>query len=369
MLVDEYDKPILDAIEDAELAGANRDDLRGLYGTLKDYDAHGEMSFFTGVSRFSNVSLFSDLNNLTDITLDPHYAAICGYTNADLDQVFASELPGLDRRAIREWYDGYHWLGDDKLYNPFGILKLFASRRFRAHWFETATPRFLIDTLIQRDFAAPDLEGAYASEDLLSSFDVDYVAPEALLFPTGYLTIAEEDEVDGYPHYRLRYPNREVRRGLNASLMNALAPHWLAAGDRGALRRLLAAEDWAGVEALFRKLLAGIPHDWHRRNDIARYEGYWSSVFYAWFQASMDGVRVEDTTSRGRLDMAVVLPGNTYLFEFKVAERAESGAALAQLRERRYADKYREPGCKVHPVGVEISARSRTITEFGTAPG
>ena len=102
VLVDEYDKPILDAIEDPELAGANRDDLRGLYGTLKDYDAHVEMSFITGVSRFSKVSLCSDLNNLTDITLDPSYAVICGYTNADLDQVFASELPGLDRTAIRE---------------------------------------------------------------------------------------------------------------------------------------------------------------------------------------------------------------------------------------------------------------------------
>ena len=366
VLVDEYDKPILDAIEAPELAIANRDDLRGLYGTLKDYDAHVEMSFITGVSRFSKVSLFSDLNNLTDITLDPRYAAICGYTNADLDQVFAAELPGLDREMIGAWYDGYHWLGDEKLYNPFGILKLFASRRFRAHWFETATPRFLIDTLIKRDFAAPDLESVYASEELLSAFDVDYIAPEALLFQTGYLTIAEEDEVDGYPHYRLRYPNREVRRGLNESLLNALVPHWRAAGDRGALRRSLAAQDWCGVETLFRKLLAGIPHDWHRRNEIARYEGYWSSVFYAWFKASMDSVAVEDATSRGRLDMAVLLAGNAYLFEFKVAERSEPGTALAQLRERRYADKYRASTRAVHLIGVEISGDSRDIMVFET---
>ena len=394
VLVDEYDKPILDAIEVPELANANRDDLRGLYGTLKDYDAHVEMSFITGVSRFAKVSrprhfsgsfldgrtgwasgeaggaaagaLFSDLNNLTDITLDPRYAAICGYTNADLDEVFAAELPGLDREVIGEWYDGYHWLGDEKLYNPFGILKLFASRRFRAHWFETATPRFLIDTLIKRDFAAPDLENLYASEELLSSFDVDYIAPEALLFQTGYLTIAEEDEVDGYPHYRLRYPNREVRRGLNESLLNALAPRWRATGDRGALRRSLAAQDWCGVETLFRKLLAGIPHDWHRRNEIARYEVYWSSVFYAWFQASMDSVAVEDATSRGRLDMAVLLAGNAYLFEFKVAERSEPGTALAQLRARRYADKYRASTRAVHLIGVEISGNSRDIMVFET---
>ena len=337
VLVDEYDKPILDAVDDPETARANRDDLRGLYGTIKDCDAHIELTFITGVSKFSKVSLFSDLNNLTDLTLDPAYSAICGYTEADLDTVFATELAGLDRERIRDWYNGYSWLGEDRVYNPFGILKLFASRRFRAHWFETATPRFLIDTLLKHGFAAPDLETVRADEDLLSAFDADAMAPEALLFQTGYLTIAEADEDDdGLPEYRLAYPNREVRRGLNRALLDALAPNWRrTTGSGGALRRLLAAQDWAGVEALFRALLAGIPHDWHRRNDIAHYEGYWASVFYAWFQASMDGVVVEDATSRSRLDMAVLMAGNAYLFEFKVAERSEKGAALAQLKEPR----------------------------------
>ena len=370
VLVDEYDKPILDAVDDAETARANRDDLRGLYGTIKDCDAHIELTFITGVSKFSKVSLFSDLNNLTDLTLDPAYSAICGYTEADLDTVFAAELPGLDRERIRAWYNGYNWLGEEKLYNPFGILKLFASRRFRAHWFETATPRFLIDTLLEHGFAAPDLESVRADEDLLSAFDADAMAPEALLFQTGYLTIAaEEEDADGLPEYRLRYPNLEVRRGLNRALLDALAPNWRrTTGSSGALRRLLAAEDWAGVEELFRALLAGIPHDWHRRNDIARYEGYWASVFYAWFQASMHGVVVEDATSRGRLDMVVHLAGNAYLFEFKVAERSEPGAALAQLRERHYADKHRARGRSVHLIGVEIGAESRDIVAFEAEP-
>ena len=127
-------------------------------------------------------------------------------------------------------------------------------------------------------------------------------------------------------------------------------------------------QDWAGVETLFRRLLAGIPHDWHRRNDIARYEGYWSSVFYAWFQSSLDGMAVEDATSRGRLDMAVRLEENVCLFEFKVAERSEPGAALAQLQARRYADKYRAPGRAVHLIGVEISAEKRDITAFDVEP-
>ena len=367
VLVDEYDKPILDALDEPDIARANRDDLRGLYGTIKDCDAFVELTFITGVSRFSRVSLFSDLNNLIDLTVDPDYSAICGYTEADLDAVFAPELPGLDREAIRAWYNGYSWLGAERVYNPFALLKLFRSREFEAHWFETATPRFLVDTLIRRGFTAPDLERIHASAALLSAFDVDVMAPEALLFQTGYLTIVDADRRDGRPLYRLGYPNREVRQGLNESLLDALAPNWRSAEDGGALRRRLAAQDWAGLEALFRRLLAGIPHDWHRRNDIARYEGYWSSVFYAWFQAALDGVTVEEATSRGRLDLAVRLGANIYLFEFKVAERAERGAALAQLQARRYADKYRAPGRAVHLIGVEISAESRDVAAFETA--
>ena len=395
VLVDEYDKPILNALEgparaaeerqeasvaaDAQ-ATANRDDLRGLYGTLKDCDAHVERTFLTGVSKFSKVSLFSDLNFLTDLTLDPRYAGVCGYTEADLDTVFAPELPGLDRDRIRAWYNGYNWRGAENVYNPWAILHLFQSREFKAHWFETATPRFLVDTLIERGLAAPDLEGLHADDDLLSAFDAASVGTEALLFQTGYLTIVAEEELDGYVQYRLGYPNREVRRGLNRGLLDALAPRWRSVGSGVALRRLLAAEDWTGLEALFRRLLAGIPHDWHRRNDITRYEGYWSSVFYAWFQASMDGVAVEDATSRGRLDMAVVLGDGAYVFEFKVTRRAAGAsragsaggapadvAALAQLKARRYGDKYRTPNRTVHLIGVEIGAEERDITAFDVA--
>ena len=425
VLVDEYDKPILDALDEPAQARANRDDLRGLYGALKTCDEHIELTLVAGVSKFSKTSLFSGLNQLVDLTLDPRYAAVCGYTDADLDTVFAPELPGLDRDRIRAWYNGYDWLGGDRVYNPFALLKLFDSRRFKAHWFETGTPRFLIDTLLRRNFPAPNLEGIHADDELLSAFDVDTVAPapEALLFQTGYLTIVEEQEdADGLPSYRLGYPNLEVRRSLNGSLLDTLAPRWRAAGNGAALRRVLAAEDWTGLEALLRRLLAGIPHDWHRRNEIARYEGYWSSVFYAFFQASVDGVAVEDATSRGRLDLAVRLDGNAYLFEFKVAERSgsrrrprpedagdnlpwtdadletgsrprpdrgappradadaggdpaaalpgprrdqsEQTAALSQLKARRYADKYRAPDCAVHLIGVEISAEERDIASF-----
>ena len=140
VLVDEYDKPILDVLNAPEVARANRDFLHGIYAVVKDRDADIRFSFLTGVSRFSKVSLFSGLNNLTDITLDARYSAVCGYTDADLDTVFAAELPGLDRNAIRSWYNGYNWLGEESVYNPCDILLLFRIRRFDAWWFETGTP-------------------------------------------------------------------------------------------------------------------------------------------------------------------------------------------------------------------------------------
>ena len=366
VLVDEYDKPILDALNEPSLARANRDDLRGLYGTLKACDAYLELTFITGVSKFSKVSLFSDLNNLIDLTLEPDYAAICGYTEADLDRVFAPELSGLDRDRIRTWYNGYDWLGTEKVYNPFGILQLFRSRRFRAHWFETATPTFLVDTLVKRGFAAPDLESVRASAALLSKFDVDDMATEALLFQTGYLTIrGVEEDVDGTPLYRLGYPNHEVRRGLNESLLSALTPTAARRnGDGSRLGRLLQASDFAGVEAVLRAFFASIPYEWHTNNDIARYEGYWASVFYAYFAALGFDVAVEDSTSRGRLDMAVRYAGAAYLFEFKVVEQAGSGSALAQLEERGYAEKHRAPGRTIHLVGVEFSRETRNIVAF-----
>ena len=150
ILIDEYDRPILDALEAPEIARANRDYLRGLYSVIKSSDAHIRFAFLTGVSKFSKVSLFSGLNNLKDITLDPCYSAVCGYTEADLDTVFAPELPGLDRDAIRDWYNGYWWLGEEKVYNPFDILLLFDRRKFDAWWFETGTPAFLVETLFDR---------------------------------------------------------------------------------------------------------------------------------------------------------------------------------------------------------------------------
>ena len=177
VLVDEYDKPILDALETPRTARANRDYLRGLYGVIKASDAHVRFTLLTGVSKFSKVSLFSDLNNLIDITLDRRYSAICGYTQDDLDTVFAPELAGLDRQQVREWYNGYSWRGAEKVYNPYDVLLLFDSREFEAHWFETGTPAFLVDTLVRRRVSTVSLEDMVGTRDLLSAFDVGAAPP------------------------------------------------------------------------------------------------------------------------------------------------------------------------------------------------
>ena len=370
VLVDEYDKPILDALGAPDVARANRDFLRGLYAVVKDSDAHIRFSFLTGVSKFSKVSLFSGLNNLTDITLDPRYCAICGYTEADLDTVFAPELSGLDRHAIREWYNGYGWLGEEKVYNPFDILLLFRNRRFGAWWFETGTPAFLVETLFRRRVSSVTLGEMMGTGDLLSAFDVDDIATEALLFQTGYLTITEEQDLGGEPLYRLGYPNREVRQSLNRSLLGYLVgdrSHQTANSIR--LEALLQANDFAAMEALFHSFFASIPYEWYTNNDIARYEGYYASVFYSYFAGLGLDITVEDSTSHGRLDMAVRFNGNVYLFEFKVVEMAGEGAAMAQLEARGYAEKYRGAGEPIHLVAVEFSRDTRNVVGFEVETG
>ena len=321
VLIDEYDKPILDALEVPEVARANRDFLRGLYSTVKFADAHIRFTFITGVSKFSKVSLFSGLNNLTDITLEPEYSALCGYTDADMDTVFAPELPGLNRDQIRDWYNGYSWLGDEKVYNPFDILLLFRRRRFAAYWFETGTPRFLIEALFKRRVSSLDLGAMEGSDELLSTFDVDDIATEALLFQTGYLTITDEEDIGGEPIYRLGYPNREVRQSLNRSLLRYLVKDSTRQrANSTRLYRLLEANDFAGLKTLFHAFFASIPYEWYTNNDIAHYEGYYASVFYSYFAGLGLDIRVEDSSSHGRLDMAVLFDNNVYLFEFKVVE-------------------------------------------------
>ena len=374
VLVDEYDKPILDALETPEAARENRDYLRGLYGVIKDSDAHVQFTFLTGITKFSKVNLFSQLNNLVDITLDPVYSSICGYTERDLDAVFAPELEDLDREQVREWYNGYSWLGSEKVYNPYDLLLLLRRGRFAAHWFETGTPAFLVDTLFERRVASVSLDQTVSTEALLSAFDVggrspppEHIGTEALLFQTGYLTITGEEQLGGKELYRLGYPNREVRQSLNEHLLRHLVQdvdRQMANSIR--LARLLEEHDCAGMKNLFQAFFASIPYQWYTNNDIANYEGFYASVFYSYFAALGYDITVEESTSHGGLDMAVRTGGHVYLFEFKVAEMAPPGSALKQLQERDYAAKYRHRGEPIHLIGIEFSRQTRNITSFDT---
>ena len=276
--------------------------------------------------------------------------------------------PDLDRDQIREWYNGYSWLGDEKVYNPFDILLLFDKRQFGAYWFETGTPTFLIKTLLDRRVSAIDLDDMLGSDELLSTFDVDDIATEALLFQTGYLTIHQTELRGVEMYYRLSYPNQEVRQSLNRSLLNHLIGHSSRRVEyRARLYDLLLVNDFAGLESLFKAFFASIPYQWHTNNDIADYEGYYASVFYSYFASVGLDIVVEDSSSYGRLDMAVRFNGNVYLFEFKVVELAAEGVAMAQLKQKRYADKYRDRGEPIHLVAVEFSRETRNLVAFETA--
>ncbi|MBF0203345.1 MAG: ATP-binding protein [Desulfamplus sp.] len=365
ILVDEYDKPILDNINNIDTALAMREGLKNLYSVIKDLDSNIQFVFFAGVSKFSKVSLFSGLNNLLDITVSSAYSAICGYTENDIDSVFKPELSGFKREEIRRWYNGYNWLGES-VYNPFDLLLLFKEKIFRPWWFETGTPTFLIRLLVSKKFFTPDLANLRTGMTLLSTFDVDMITPEALLFQTGYLTIHKAEEpILGHWVYTLGYPNHEVESSLNASLLSVYTDDISRSfANRLRLQDLLLANDIMGLKDLFTAFFASIPSDWYRNNTISKYEGYYASVFYSYFAALGLDIILEDATNHGRIDMTVRFNQNIYLFAFKVIELIPSGHALQQIKDKGYAQKYMAEGLPIHLIGVEFSRENRNVVKF-----
>lgn len=364
VLVDEYDKPILDALKTPEVARDNRDTLLGFYGTVKDNDAHVKFSFFTGVSKFAKVSIFSGLNNLSDISLDKRYSTVCGYTDDDIDTVFAAELEGLDRDKIREWYNGYNWRGEG-VYNPFDILQLFDKREFSNYWFETGTPAFLVDWLIDHKISTPKLDKMLTTSDMISSFDIERIDTEALLFQTGYLTIKLEEDLGGQYFYTLGYPNREVEQSLNQHLLAVLVQDKTEQTRNSTqLYRLLMVNDFDALKNLFQSFYASIPYNWYTNNEMQSYEGYYASVFYSYFASLGLAIDVEDVTNHGRMDMTVQFNDQVYIFEFKVVELVPEGKALQQIKDKGYADKFMGLGQPVYLIGVEFSKDSRNVVGF-----
>jgi hypothetical protein len=242
---------------------------------------------------------------------------------------------------------------------------LFRHREFKSYWFETGTPTFLVKLLAERQMFTPTLGQTVAEETLLSTFDVSVIPPEALMFQTGYLTIDTVWKILGRQEFTLKYPNKEVQASLNDSLLK----HWVGGlsipGPHiSRLYRLLLARNWAGLQDLFHAFFASIPNDWYRKNQLASFEGYYASIFYSYFAALGLDIRLEDATNHGRIDMAVLFNGEVLLFEFKVVELTPSGRALQQIKDKGYADKYRQRGEPIHLIGVEFRKDSRNVVGF-----
>ena len=368
VLVDEYDKPILDVLENPELAKANRDYLRGFYGVIKDSTELVRFVFVTGVSMFSKVSLFSGLNNLKDISLDPQYATLCGYTDEDIDTVFAPELPGLDRDEIRTWYNGYHWRGGKKAYNPYDVLLLFDNREFDDYWFETGTPTFLYELMQERNVNPLELENCSVGTKLLSKLDVGDIDLHALMFQTGYLTIAEEERIGPSTFYRLEYPNLEVRQSFSEGLLLRLGEKGIQVSDRGqAWLAQLAANDFEGFAERFQSYVAGLAHHWWEGPaELGQYESHYAAMLYLTLHAVGAQVQPEEASSRGRSDLVIRHAGQVFVLELKVVEGESEAqealdASLAQIRERSYAEKYRAGDEPAHLIGLVFGKEERNL--------
>lgn len=369
VLVDEYDKPILDNISNDEVAAEMSDGLRDFYSVIKDNDADIRFAFLIGVSKFSKVSIFSGLNNLNDISMDTRYSALCGYTQIELERNFAEHLQGADFPEIRAWYNGYNWLGES-VYNPFDILLFIdKNREYLPYWFSTGTPTFLVDVLKARHFHLPDLEAIKIGANALDAFDIGKIELVALLFQTGYLTIKnKETTFGGQPEYTLGYPNREVRYSLTQHLLeNYLLDH---SQERHSVYKAFLNNDFAALERRFRTLFDEIAHQNHTKNKLAAYEGYYASVMYAFLCSLGLDTRAEESSSKGRVDIALrfTLPDGqkqVYIFEFKMVEGSEgNGCAMAQIKQNDYAAPYRDGQHRIFLIGMEFSQQVRNIVGF-----
>jgi len=364
VLVDEYDSPILDAIENIDYAKENRQILKDFYSILKDSDPYIQLVFLTGVSRFSKVSIFSGLNQLNDITIDPEFSTICGYTQNDLETVFADRLKDFDKEEIKRWYNGYSWLGE-KVYNPFDILLLFDKKTFKPYWFETGTPTFLIKLFKQNNYYLPSIENLEVGEELLSNLDIDNIYPENILFQTGYLTIEDVEENLYKKTYILSYPNYEVKTSFNGYFLLYLTPNFvLKDKTENALIKAIKNNQIEKLQEILHTFFASIPYDWYRKNDLESYEGFYASIVYALFNGAGFDVVAEDTTNRGRIDLTITYNNNAYIIEFKVVEDQPEKSAFHQIEEKKYYEKYVGKYEEICLIGIEFSKKERNIVDF-----
>lgn len=369
VLVDEYDKPMLRSFDNPELQRDFRETLMAFYTVLKDADAYLQLVFITGVTKFAQMGIFSNLNQLQDISLHPAYTTLCGMTRAEIEAVFAPELQSLARGngltyeeamdKLGRQYDGYHfnyrnWEG---MFNPFSVLNTFSTGLFENAWFASGTPTFLAEMLRKTDFDLRDLDGIEVSSASLSDDRADIHNPIPMIYQSGYLTIKKYDPQFGL--YTLGFPNEEVKYGF----LNFVAPFYtpVASTDTafyiGKFVRELTSGD---VEAFLERLrcfFADFPYELNTKT-----ERHYQVVFYLVFKLMGQFTEAEVRSARGRADAVVKTADYTYVFEFKLDGSAE--AALQQIEEKGYSFPYEADGRKLVKVGVSFDAEQRNLGEW-----
>jgi len=359
ILIDEYDKPILDNIENKEVAREAREILKDFYSVIKGSDQYLKFVLLTGVSKFSKVSLFSGLNNLDDITLDRKYATICGYTQNDVETSFKEHLQGQDFDKIKQWYNGYKFLGEG-VYNPFDIL-LFIQKGFeyRNYWFSTATPTFLLKLIEHNNYFLPNFENIVKDEKMLDSFDVDYIELETLMWQTGYLTISKSEESYEGIDYTLAIPNKEVRISLFGSIADFMSKIPNAKPIKNAIYKSFLTLDFNALQTAIKSLFSSIPCYLYTNNPMFDKEGYYVSVLYAYIKSMGLDIQVEPATNKGRIDMVLFYPESIFVIEFKV----DKTGALEQIKQMGYHECYLSDKRNIYLIGMEFSKKDKNVTK------
>jgi Predicted AAA-ATPase/PD-(D/E)XK nuclease superfamily len=361
VLIDEYDRPIVDYIDpyNLEMANQQRDILKQFFSVLKGVSNHTRFLFITGVSKFSKISIFSDLNHLYDLTLDGEYAALCGYTQAELEHSFApylKRLPVDTLEKMKLWYNGYSWDASTFVYNPFSVLNFFKRKRYSNFWFETGTPSFLLK-LMRKRFEYK-LEETEVSDLILESFKLDKLDDldiTSLLLQTGYLTIKK---ITPYGLFVLNYPNKEVKQAFGQFLLSEFTHTPVTVPYGANILEALDNNNLKRVIEIINDLVQAVPD----QNYIKDEEKFFHAIIHLIFTMIGTDVRSEVHTSIGRIDTVIVTAKRIFLFEFKLNETAQ--AAIQCIKDRQYANHLRHLNKPIIGVGVVFSTKTKGVTDW-----